>query len=181
MTRIFFFHLFFVCFHEWNKLLENIDVTLNAVMTKCRDFATGLQPISTPMATRRRPRMWKVMKRWYHPYGNYVVVAVIVVVVVVAVIVVVVVIFIPMVVMKRWYRVYADYVVVGDGGDGEAWLFWHGIQQEKEVCSHLHTLTWQRNIFFVFDGRKFLWSWIIWWIKRLMKREWRYFVIWNSN
>merc|ERR1719220_2213997 len=28
-----------------------------------RDFATDLQPISTPMATRRRPRMWKVMKR----------------------------------------------------------------------------------------------------------------------
>ena len=58
-----FFHLFFVCVHEWNKILENIDVASNAVMKKCRDFATDLQPISTPMATRRRPRMWKVMKR----------------------------------------------------------------------------------------------------------------------
>ena len=89
--------------------------------------------------------------------------------------------FIPMVVMKRWYRVYTDYVVVGDGGHGEARLFWHGIQQEKEVCSNLHTLTWQWNILVVFDGRKFLWSWIICWIKRLMKKEWRYFVFWNSN
>ena len=59
----FFVHLFFVCVHEWNELLENIDVTSNAVMEKCRDFATDLQPISTPMATRRRPRMWKGMKR----------------------------------------------------------------------------------------------------------------------
>ena len=144
----FFVHLFFVCVHEWNELLENIDVTSNAVMKKCRDFATDLQPISTPMATRRRPRMWKVMKRWYHPYGNYVVGGGVVVVVVVASIVVVVV----MVISCFCF----DYVGVGVGDDGEVWLFWHfGIREKKQVCSHLHTLSWQWNILVVFDGGDF--------------------------
>ena len=37
----FFVHLFFVCVHEWNELLENIDVTSNAVMKKMQGLRHG--------------------------------------------------------------------------------------------------------------------------------------------